>query len=149
WLVACTGCLVERTQASSRVYTLAALRALEEGTPARWAGRTVVVRALAEPCPWWGATARLQHCAGQSLVLIGTATDAPTAPLPLVRPVPSPLWAVLSRLPWLGDRLPRPKPVDPFVPARFKVRLLALPSCAGAGCDEALLDAAPDALGQG
>jgi hypothetical protein len=135
WLIALSGRPVWGTPAPSKVYTLAALHTLVDRAPARWVGRSVVVLALAEPCPWWGAAARLRHCAGQPLVLVGTATDAPAGPLPLVRPAPSPLLTALGRLPWLGDRLPQPLPVDPFMPARFRVRLLARPSCAGPGCD--------------
>jgi hypothetical protein len=149
WLVVGAGRLVWSKQTPSTVYSLAALHALMERAPAHWLGRTVVIRALAAPCPWWGATARLQHCAGQSLVLFGTATDAPSEPLPLLRPAPAPLWVILRRLPWLGDLLPQPAPVDPLVPARYRVRLLVPPACAGAGCFEAALLAAAPLARQG
>jgi hypothetical protein len=139
WLVVVAGRLVWSRPAPSTVYSLAVLRALLERAPVHWLGRTVVVRALAAPCPWWGAAARLQHCAGQPLVLVGTATDAPTGPLPLACPAPSPLWTVLRRLPWLGDMLPQPTlVVDPLVPARYRVRLLVLPAGAGPGVYAAL-----------
>jgi hypothetical protein len=72
-------------------------------------------------------------------VLAAAPTDHGAEPLPLERACPDPLATITQRLPWLGDWLPRPKRVDPFVPARFRVRLLARPSCAGPGCDEALL----------
>jgi hypothetical protein len=149
WLVALSGRPVWGTPAPSKVYMLAALQTLVDRAPARWVGRSVVARALAEPCPWWGAAARVRHCAGQPLVLVGTATDAPTAPLPLVRPAPSPLLTALRRLPWLGDLLPQPAPVDPLVPARYRVWLLVPPACAGAGCFEAALLAATPLARQG
>src|SRR5690349_1132059 len=72
WLAVDIGRLAWSNQAPSTVYSLAALRASVEHAPAHWLGRTVVVRALAEPCPWWGEMARLQHCAGQPLALLGT-----------------------------------------------------------------------------
>jgi hypothetical protein len=111
------------------VHTVADPRERLAAQPASWVGRTVVVRAIAGPCPWWIAGARLEYCAGQPLVLYGTATDAPADPLPLLRPAPQPLLTALRRVPvW-----PR------FTPARFRVRLFALPTCSHGACYAALL----------
>jgi hypothetical protein len=130
------------------VYPIAAMQDNLTYDPGAWVGRTVVLRAIALPCPWWGATARLQRCGGRPLVLVATPTDAPNAPLPLVRPAPQPLLSFLSGLPVFGDLLPRSPAVPVGAPARFRVRLVALPAGACAGhlpCYEALwLDATPD-----
>jgi hypothetical protein len=125
---------------------MAAVAAALERDPQAWMDRTVVVRAIAEPCPWWGAAERRRRCAGRPLVLAGVPTDAPAAPLPLVRPAPQPLLTKLRRLPVLGALLPQPPGLPLFTLARFRVRLLASPACSGASCYEALLATAPAAL---
>jgi hypothetical protein len=150
WHVVGTGRLVWSKQVPSTVYSLAVLRALVERAPAHWLGRAVVVRALAAPCPWWGATVRLRHCADQPLVLIGCATDAPTEPLPLVRRAPSALWAILRRLPLVGSFAPAPHALPWGAVGTYRVQLRAAPTCPAPSCYEAVLvDAAPDALGEG
>jgi hypothetical protein len=130
------------------VYSVAAVRAHLDRDPRTWVGRVVLVRALAEPCPWWGALSRPRHCAGQQLVLVGTPAEPPAPPLPLVPLAPRPLRSFVRGLPILGDVLPRPRPVSWSAPARFRVRLLVSPAatCSAAPCYEALLlDAAPGA----
>jgi hypothetical protein len=126
-------------------YTVADLRSRLAALPAAWVGRTVVVRAIAEPCPWWGAAASLLQCDGRSLVLVGTPAD----PLPLVRPAPQGILSVVRGPPIPGALLPRPPAVPLFWRARFRVHLFALPTCSGTSCYEALLlDAGPDVRGE-
>jgi hypothetical protein len=120
-------------------FTLAALRGMVELAPARWLGRTVVVRALAVPCPWWGTAARFQRCAGQPVVLMGTAVDAPTTPLPLVRAAPSALVSIMHDVPIIRDILPRTEEVPIFRQARFRVQLRAVPGRSYAAYIEAVL----------
>jgi hypothetical protein len=129
---------------SGPVYAVATLRQRLATQPAAWVGRTVLVRASAEPCPWWGAAERLRRCAARPLVLVAAATDHVAAPLPLFRPAPQPLLTRVRSLPVLGTLLPQPPGLPLFTPARFRVRLLAPPAGAGAACYGALLlDAVP------
>jgi hypothetical protein len=120
-------------------YTVADLRSRLAARPAAWVGRTVVVRAIAEPCPWWGAAARLLRCDARALVLVGTPAEAPADPLPLVQPAPLGIVSVVRGLPILGALLPRPPAVPLFTRARFRVRLFALPTCSHGACYAALL----------
>jgi hypothetical protein len=130
-------------------FTVADLRSRLAARPAAWVGRTVVVRAIAEPCPWWGAAARLLRCDVRALVLVGTPAEAPADPLPLVQPAPMGIVSVVRGLPILGALLHRPPAVPLFTRARFRVRLLALPAGSGASCYEALLlDAGPYVRGE-
>jgi len=138
----CTGMAIRATHravAYGSVYSMADLRERLAAQPASWVGRIVVVRAIAEPCPWWDESACLQHCASRPLMLFGAPAEAPTDPLPLVRAAPQPLWSFLHGLPVIGDLLPRSSTVPLLVPARFRVRLLAPPIRACTGCYEALL----------
>jgi hypothetical protein len=73
-----------------------------------WVGQTVVIRAIAEPCPWWGAQARLQQCADRHLVLVGAPTDEAAEPLPIGRAGPASLARIAQRLAFLGGLLPPP-----------------------------------------
>jgi hypothetical protein len=131
----------------SPIHSVAQVQAGLADHPQAWLQRTVPVRAIAEPCPWWGAAERLRRCAGRPLVLAGTSTDAPADPLPLIRPAPQPLLTRVRRLPVLGTLLPQAPGIPLFTLARFRIRLLASPAGSGAGCYEALLlDAAPAAL---
>jgi hypothetical protein len=131
----------------AQVYGVAAVQTLLDRAPARWLGQELVVRGLVAPCPWWGAAARIEHCAGRPLVLIGAPGEAPAAPLPLVRPAPQPLLSLAWSLPILGALLPRPPVplvVAPVPLQVLRVRLLALPrdSCGGhRPCYAALLAA--------
>jgi hypothetical protein len=125
------------------VFTVAELRERLAAQPASWLGRTVVVHAIVEPCPWGEAPGRRLHCADHALVLAGLPSEAPTEPLPLVRMAPRPLAVFLRGLPLLGAMLPRSPVVLPFAVARFHVRPQTLPahSCAGnLPCYQALLD---------
>jgi hypothetical protein len=132
------------------VYTVAALRQRLAAQPAAWVGRTVLVRAIAEPCPWWGAAEHLRRCAARPLVLVAAATEQVAAPLPLVRPAPPPLLTRVRSLPLLGALLPQPPELPLFTLARFRVRLLAPPAGAGTDCYAALLlDAVPLASQEG
>lgn len=109
-------------------YSLAALRAHLEYDPRLWVGRTVVVHALMEPCPWWGAAARRRHCADRSLVLVGASTDHVAAPLPLDRVHPGPLAMIMRRLPLLGGLFAPPTQLLLFTSAEFRVRVRTLPA---------------------
>jgi hypothetical protein len=135
------------------VYSVAQVQAgLADHLP-RWVGWTVVVRALAEPCPWWGAAARLQHCAGRTVVLVGTPTGAPAAgafpavdPLPVAWAGPYPLLAFLRRLLLPGQLVPPPQTVRWGTVAIYRVQLRAAHAgiCPSPPCYQALLlDAAP------
>jgi hypothetical protein len=89
--------------------------------------------------------ARLQHCAGQHLVLLGTVTDAPSEPLPLVRPTPSSLWVILRGLPLVGSFVPAPHAIPWGAVGTYRVQLRAVPTgtCLAPPCYEALL---PDTM---
>jgi hypothetical protein len=115
------------------VYSVATLQAHIEQEPHGWDGRTVLLRAIAEPCPWWGARARHLLWADHELVLAGTPTEAPATPLPLLRPAPNVLWSILRKLAFLGNLLPRPQPMPLLTPTRFHVRLVMLAPSACAG----------------
>jgi hypothetical protein len=138
-LLRLAGALGGYQPAPGPVYSVAALRQRLATQPAAWVGRTVLVHAMAEPCPWWGAAERLRRCAGRQLVLAGASTDAPADPLPLIRPALPPLLTRVRSLPVLGALLPQAPGMPLFTPARFRVRLLAQPACAGAACYAALL----------
>jgi hypothetical protein len=140
-LVLVIGCVVAvvRPASGGPVYSVATLQARIEQEPHSWDGRTVLLRAIAEPCPWWAARARHLWCADQELVLAGMPREAPAAPFPLLRPAPNALWSILHKLTFLGNLLPRPRLVPLLIPARFRVRLVMLPPGACAGrlpCDE-------------
>jgi hypothetical protein len=127
-------------------YSVAGLRELLAAQQASWAERTVVARARAEPCPWWGSRERLQHCADRQLVLFD-ASGAVGDPIPLERPEQQWLPAEWYSLPVIGELLPRPPGIPTYITARFRVRLLGLPaaSCEQRHCYEArLLDVLPD-----
>jgi hypothetical protein len=137
-LIACGALVVMRPTAPGPVYAVTAIRAALAGRPQAWMGQTVEIRAVAEPCPWWEEQGRLQYCADQPLMLVGSPTGAPVDPLPVARAALQPLISFLRGLPILGQVLPRPSIVPLLVQARFRVRLQALP------CYEALLlDVAP------
>jgi hypothetical protein len=130
-----------------RVYTVAEVRAHLAHDAKEWVGHTILVRAMAEPCPWWGALAALEHCAGREIVLVGVTSDAPVDPVPLTRQDGNPLESLLRDLPVFGDVLSRPRVVPLYTPARFAVRLSVLPTSACGNrlpCYQALLlDDAP------
>ena len=109
--------------------------------PGHWLGRTIRVRAVAEPCPWWDRFERAQHCAGLQVVLIDADGAAPAAPLPLEPPATHPLVTTLRRLPLLGRLLPRPDVITLYATARFRVRLEPLPpgACGRSPCFAARL----------
>jgi hypothetical protein len=145
------GVLVTRVAAIGgaphRVYTVAAVRALVDRAPGRWLGQELTLRATAEPCPWWGDAERARHCASQPLELVQAGSTRPSASLPVTRAAPSSLEAFASRLPALGDLVPRPATLPLYRVARFRVRLQSLPASACAGhlpCYEALWLSAPD-----
>jgi hypothetical protein len=76
-----------------RDYSVAALRQRLATQPVTWVGRTMLLRASAEPYPWWGAAECLRQCTGRLLVLAG-------APLPLMRlaaPAPADQGAQVAR----------------------------------------------------
>jgi hypothetical protein len=130
------------------VYALASREEHLDRDPAAGVGRTALVRAVAEPCPWWSRRAQLQDCAGKALVLISGPAQAPAAPLPLVRPSPAPLASLLRTAPLLGDLLSRvliPEPVPSWgVEATYAVRArVAGQRCGGVACFCALVVAAP------
>jgi hypothetical protein len=140
--------LVAVNGAPNQVYSVAAVRTLVNRAPTRWLSRELVVRALAEPCPWWGATARIEHCASQAQVLIGAPGEAPAEPLPLVPPTPQPLLSLVRSLPILGDLLPR-SPVlvlhwSTVATNRIRLQAIANSICGTHTCYQAtLLAAAP------
>ena len=79
------------------------------------------MRAIAEPCPWWGAAARRLRCDVRALVLVGTPAEAPADPLPLVQSAPQGIMSVVRGLPILRALLPRPPAVPLFTLSRFRV----------------------------
>jgi hypothetical protein len=134
----------DRPKAQGTAYSVAVIQASLGHDPQAWVSRTLPVRATVEPCPWWGAAARRQHCADQPLVLIGTATDVPSEPLPLVRPAPAALWAILRRLPLVGSFVPAPPAVPCGAIGTYRVQLRATltGTCPAPSCYEAVLLAA-------
>jgi hypothetical protein len=130
----------------ARVYSVAALRTLVERAPAQWLGQELVVRGLVGPCPWWGVAARIEHCAGQPLVLIGAPGEAAASPLPLVRPAPQPLLSMMRSLPILGDLLPRSPALvlhwSTVTTYRIRVQAIANSICGTHTCYQATLLAA-------
>lgn len=131
------------------VYSLAQIQTELADHPHAWVGRTVLVRGVAEPCPWWGQTARLRQCADQPLVLVPAPADPRANPLPLRQQAPTQLLALLRGLPLLHDLVSPSPAVLVFRPARFRVHVhtLAASACGGRStCYEALLDAAPGAF---
>jgi hypothetical protein len=126
------------------VYTVAQVRQL----PAAWEGRTVLVRGLVAPCPWWGRAEQALHCAGRLLVLLPGPTEAPAAPLPLIALRSRPLMGFLHDVPLLGRLLPRMPDPPRVVRSIYRLRLLAAPAAACAAhhsCLEAQWLDAPSA----
>src|SRR5579864_3706156 len=116
------------------------------GPSPAWAGRTVWVRGMAEPCPWWGGTTRLWQCADEPLILVADPAGQVAEPLPLSQPAPNALLAVLRGLPLLHDLVARSPTVPAFAPLHFRVRLRSLAAQAHGGrspCYEAVLLAVP------
>lgn len=127
------------------VYTVAQVRAGLARDAEVWVGRSVLVRGMADPCPWWGGTIRLWQCADDPLVLGPGPSDPVAEPLPLGLTGEPAALAFLRGLPVLHDLLARSPAVPLFTPSRFRVRLqsLAAQSCGGRSpCYTALLDAA-------
>jgi hypothetical protein len=121
------------------VYSLADLRERLAADPAGWVGRTVVLRASAMPCPWWGGAALA--CGGRSLVLVA-ADPTPTAdPLPMERSASPALLVAARRVPLLARLLPPPPPLPLFTPMRLRLQVQALPpgACGQRPCYEALV----------
>lgn len=141
-----------RAVAPGPVYALAQVQAGLADHPRAWVGRTVWVRGMAEPCPWWGGTTRLWQCADEPLILVADPAGQVAEPLPLSQPAPNALLAVLRGLPLLHDLVARWRAVPVFTPARFRVRIhsLAAPACGGRSpCYEVLLlDTAPSGRGE-
>jgi hypothetical protein len=124
------------------VYAVAQVQTGLADHPQDWVGRTVQVRGVAEPCPWWGDTARLWHCADDPLILVPTAADGVAEPLPLIRMMPNGLLTVLRGLPLLHDLVARSWAVPVFTLTHFQLHLHSLPvqACGGrAACFEAVL----------
>jgi hypothetical protein len=152
--LALAGSMLLAVEAASQVpngpvYAIAKVQAELVDQPQDWAKRTVGVHGMVEPCPWWGAPARLWHCADDALILVGDPTDPVAEPLPLSRLPANGILAVLYRLPFLHGLAAPSRAVPMFTPARFwvQVRSLAAQSCGGrTPCYEAvLLGAAPAA----
>jgi hypothetical protein len=135
---------------ASAVYTVAQVRDHLARDRAAWVGRTVRIRALAEPCPARGNPYGPMGCPRPQPDLADPEGADLADPLPLVVGSGSPLLAALRRLPLVGGWVP-PLPAPPWeVLHTYQVRLQAAPggSCGVALCFEAvLLDAAPGALG--
>jgi hypothetical protein len=134
------------------VYTVAQVQAHLVDDATTWVGRTVRVRALAEPCPAWGSPHSPLHCRRLAPVLVDPAGTDLADPLPLVVRPGSPLLAALRRLPLAGGLLAA-APAPPWEVLRtYRVRLQAAPgsSCGAVSCFAALLLAvAPGAPGEG
>ena len=126
------------------LYSLAAMRAQLARQPQAWVGKTVAIRAIVAPCPWWGGTARLRHCGGRQLVLFGDSAGVPADPLPLVRPPSHSLLAALRALPLVGALLPAPPLLHWGAAARYRIRLrpAVVTGCGTGTCFEAVLLAA-------
>jgi hypothetical protein len=132
---------------ASTVYSVAQLRGHLEMQPAAWDGRTVRVRGMAEPCPWWAYSGQVRHCAGRVLVLAPPPGDAGAAPLPLVRAAAVPTFTFLGRIPLLGQLVRQSAAMPLLTTAIFHVRLVETPAAVCIGqrpCfDALLLDVAP------
>ena len=110
----------------------------------QWArdGRVVRVHGMAEPCPWWGETARLRYCADQPLVLFTDPANPVAVPLPLRVRRPQPFLSALRGVPLLRGLLPHGPAIPLFQALDVTVRLesLAARDCGGRSpCYEAEL----------
>ena len=127
------------------VYTVAQVEAELAGQPERWLGRTVRLRAIADPCPMWGSPSMGLHCLNAQPVLVdqeGSRADS----LPLTWRQQGALLASLRGVPLLGKLVPAPQVLGWEARATYRVRLRAAPAtnCGYLRCYEAvLLDAAP------
>jgi hypothetical protein len=119
--------------AQGPVYATAQAQAGLVDHPQAWVGRTIWVRGLAMPCPWWGGTTRLWECADDALILVADPIDPVAEPFPLNQEAPAGILAVLHGLPFLHGLAPLSRAVPVFTPARFRVRLrsLATQPCGG------------------
>lgn len=119
------------------VYSVAQMQAGLVDHPQAWVGRTVQVRGMAQPCPWWGGTARLWQCADDPFILVPDPADRAAEPLPLSQLAPDALPKVLRALPLLHALavrfVARSRAVPEFTPARFRVQVqrLAAQVCGG------------------
>jgi hypothetical protein len=140
-------CLQVRGTATSAgpVYSLAQIQARLAEQPGRWLGRTLRLRALAQPCPTWGSPHDPLHCATRQPVLVDPDGAALDPPLPLAAGPGDPLLDVLRGLPLVGRLLPAQR-LAWERPAAYRVRLglRASRTCGAATCYQALLqDAMP------
>jgi hypothetical protein len=133
------------------VYSVAQVQAGLADHPQAWVGRTVHLRAIAEPCPLWGTPEGGLHCASAQPVLVDQ-TASLTASLALTWRPQGPLLALLRGVPLLGDLVPAPRVPAWMAAATYHVQLRGVPAprCGYSPCFQALLlDAAPDAPGGG
>lgn len=135
-------CLQARGTASGAgpVYSLAQIQARLAEQPWRWLGRTLRLRALAQPCPTWGSPHDPLHCATWQPVLVDPDGAALDPPLPLATGPGDPLLDRLRELPLVGQLLPAQRLVWEQ-PEAYRVRLVmrASRTCSAAPCYEALL----------
>lgn len=119
--------------AQGPVYSVADLRERLATQPAAWVSRIVLVRGMAEPCPWLGGGARLWGCADEKLILVPGPSDTAAEPLPLSQMPEGTTPTLLRGLPILRALLAQPHTVPIFTLSRFRVRLqsLAAQSCGG------------------
>jgi hypothetical protein len=142
------GLIGTRPRALVPVYSLAEVRAHLARDPGAWVGRIVEVRgrAVGAHCLWPAAAP--DACPDPQ----PSSLVDPSGALPLTAGAAAPLLAAVRRVPLLWRVLPAPQVVDWAAPATYRVQLLAAPAadCGHPPCFRALLlDAAPDALGEG
>ena len=124
------------------VVTLAHLQAGLAEQPQDWLSRTLRVSGIAEPCPWWGGTARLWQCAGDALILVAGPADPVATPLPLSRQPRDTILGLLRGLPLLSALAAPDSTVPLQTPLHFlvRLRLLGAQACGGrVPCYEAVL----------
>jgi hypothetical protein len=144
-----TGTLAAGNRATAGpVYSLAGLEEKLDHAPRAWVGRSVLVRAVVEPCSWWARRTHLEACTGRSLLLVSGLTATHAAPMPLNQSQPVHVLSFLSGEPVIGGlvlALLRPAPAPYWgVEATYLVRLSAVDStgCGASLCYEARLLAA-------
>jgi hypothetical protein len=139
------GCAVAAISpaATSPLYTVTALRSGLENAPLAWLGRTVLVRALVQGCPFPPYTPTYD-CSPASLVDGGIS--ATEGGLPVVWAGIDTFRGSLRHIPLLDRLLPAPQVLHWGVVATYRIQLQVAPCGAGtrAPCYAAvLLDAVP------
>jgi hypothetical protein len=110
-------------QGHGPVYSVAQVQAGLVEHPQDWIGRTVQVRAIAEPCLAWGSPHDALHCHTLQPQLVDSREPDLVNPLPLALETQSPVLRALRHLPVL-KRLLLPPPAPPWEMVRtYGIRL--------------------------